>query len=324
MGNRTFNRVLALAIILLILASCDFQDGKEGRSFSNLSLLESIELDKPYLRFQFEDESFYTYDFSTKQIILLNQDFEELKSLGSQGDGPKENLLVRDYFILDEDRVGLFDVEKNTYKIQDFEDSVYFYHKFSKNIQKGALINDHEVVIGSFGNHVKLEFDIFDFKTNEYSPIQKVNDFFSEENSGLIYEGQLKVENGKMYFMSYFSSFWFIYDLKDGTVKSGTYWFEYENPKVLDLGGAVMLDNAPELFYDSFFFKNQIVIITNFGDKEFPDQRILDFYSLDDFEYIKSIPLPNLNEATPSEGFHINENKIGIRYEDKLYFFELN
>lgn len=308
----------------MMIAACDFEGKSKGRNFSNLTLLDSIELDKPYLRFQFKNESFYTYDFSTKQIILLNQDFEELKSLGSQGDGPKENLLVRDYFILDENKVGLFDVEKNTYKIQDFEDSVYFYHKFSKDIQKGALINDHEVVIGSFGNHVKLEFDISNLNTNEYSPIKQVNDFFSEENSGLIYEGQLKVRNDKMYFMSYFSSFWFIYDLKDGNVKSGTYWFEYENPKVLDLGGAVMLENAPELFYDSFFFKDQIVLISNFGDKEFPDQRILDFYSLDDFEYIKSIPLPNLNDAIPDGGFHIKRNKIGIRYEDRLYFFELN
>ncbi len=313
--------VIVMIIANFLLVGCSNDPSDKSRIMSKLSLVDSISLDSPLLRFQFSEEKIYAYDFYEKSIVKLNRDYSVLSKMGSWGDGPKENLLVRNFEILEDEKIAVFDVEKNTFKIQDFKDSVYFYKKFNYNILNGAYL-DSVVIISRFSDKNSMGFEIFNLKSFEYKPINHLNQLFDEDYSGLIYEGKLTRLNNKIYFTSYFSSFWFIYDVFSEKLETGSYLQKLKNPSVFDNGSIMMLEDAIEIIYDSFISDDFIYIISNVGEKGYLNQRFLDIYDIKNFDYIESYPLPNFNEATPDEGFYIEDNKIGILYEDKIYIFK--
>lgn len=311
----------SLIIACFLLFGCSKDQSNQSRIISKLTLIDSVALDSPLLRFQFSDKNLYGYDYYEKSIIRLDKDFSVLSKLGSWGDGPKENLLVRNYEILEDEKIAIFDVEKNTFKIQDFNDSVYLYKKFDYNILNGAYL-DSVVIVSKFSEKNSIGFDLFNLNNFEYTPIDPLNKLFNEDYSGLIYEGNLTHVGNKIYFTSYFSSFWFIYDVISKDLQSGSYLQNLKNPKVFDNGSIMMLENATEIIYDSFFSDDLIYIISNVGEKDYSDQRFLDIYDINNFEYIKSYPLPNINETTPDEGFYMGSDKVGILYEDKIFIFK--
>jgi len=323
MRNRFVVRhaINSLIIACFLIYGCSKDQSNQPRIISKLTLIDSVALDSPLLRFQFSEGNLYGYDYYEKSIIRLDKDFSVLSKLGSWGDGPKENLLVRNYEILTDEKIAIFDVEKNTFKIQDFSDSVYYYRKIDYNILNGANL-DSVVIVSKFSEKNSMGFDFFNLNTFEYTPIDPLNKLFNEDYSGLIYEGKLTHLGGKIYFTSYFSSFWFIYDVITKDLKTGTYLQKLKNPSVFDNGTIMMLENANEIIYDSFFSNDHIYIISNVGEKNYSNQRFLDIYDINNFEYIKSYPLPNLNGTSPDEGFYMESNQIGILYEDKIFIFK--
>lgn len=308
--------------IVSFLASCTSQNEPKKRVFYPVSLTDSLTLDLPLLRFQEFDGKMYAYDFYDKRIVQIDSNFQVIKQLGSFGDGPKENLLVREYQVLSNDLVAIVDVDKNTFKIQSFEDSVYFYQKFDFDIEGGAYLEDSVLLTMAMEDRLRLNFAHYSIGNSRKEPISALNDLFQEDYSGLIYQGKLLSNKERIVFTSYFSSFWFVLDKKSGEVQFGKYLHDYEKPKVLDEGGIVMLEDAPELIYDSFMTPNEILIISNVGHTDYPDQRILDVYDLE-FNYLRSYPLPNLNDTTPDEVFTFKESEVVILYEDKLFFFQI-
>ena len=124
-----FYMLLFWVSFMSFFSSCESENG-QTRIFEDITIIKSIDLDPPLIRISSEGEDFYGYFYHEKQLIKLNSDFEAIESLGGFGDGPKENLLVRNYQVLEDGKIALFDTEKNTFKIQDFLDSVYYYHKF--------------------------------------------------------------------------------------------------------------------------------------------------------------------------------------------------
>jgi hypothetical protein len=316
--------VILFVTAIFFLLGCSSKESKKERLFSSIVLEDSISLDLPLLRFQKYQNGFYAYDFSEKSIVKLDSEFNLIDRLGSWGDGPKENLLIRNYKILDEDLVAIFDVEKNTFKIQDFKDSVYVYKKFDFNIHGGIYTDSTSIIISRISDKMRMEFLRTNLNSSETEILLEINNFFVEDYSGLTFEGKINELDGKIYFTSYFSSFWFIYDIHTKEIKSGKYIYDYNKPKVLDTGGMVMLEDAPELIYDSFISSRYMFIVSNLADRNYPDQRILDIYDIGNFEYLQSFPLPNLNDTSPDEGFYIDDSKIAILYEDKVYFFKLS
>jgi hypothetical protein len=67
---------------------------------------------------------------------------------------------------------------------------------------------------------------------------------------------------------------------------------------------------------------DEILIISNVGHVDYPDQRILDVYDLE-FNYLRSYTLPNLNDTIPDEVFSFKESEVVVLYEDKLFFFQI-
>jgi len=315
---------LSLGFALLFVSGCKIGgNNKEERNFKNLQEVEKITLDLPLIRFQAYRDFVFAYEYSSKSLFKLNPSFQVLDTLGGWGVGPKENLLVRNYQIFEDNKAAIFDTEKSTFKIQDFSDSVYYYHKFTKNVERGIFLNEDLLITLSSGSKMKLEFDFFDIKKSEFIPIKNINKLYDIDYSFLIHEGKLLQNKNLVVFTPYFSDQWFTFDTKTKELKEGKYLKEFPIPRVKQIGDGFMLDAAPDLMIDSFILGNYLAIISNVGEKKLGENRILDLYSLSDLSYSHSYVLPDINDAIPDDGFVLRDSKIGIVYEDELVIFEL-
>ncbi|MCH7410137.1 hypothetical protein MM239_12080 [Belliella sp. DSM 111904] len=307
-----------------ILFSCENSKGKTSKSrvFEEIVFVDSIYLDLPLYRIQFDLDTGFGYYYPEKMIFKFDKSFRTVDTLGRRGDGPKENLMVRNFQVNKQGNVEIFDSELNRFKVQDFEDSVYFSHNFNINISGGYHFGGNKFVVWYMKDKSKLAFDFLDINTNESIPIESINSQFDIDHSGLIYEGVVNVTGDELFFTSYFASFMFKYNFKTKEFLQTKYIQDFPLPKVLEIGSGVMLDNADELILDSFIFQGKLILISNVGDKNFPSQRFLDVYDAKTLEYEKSYPLPDLNDAVPDEGFAYSKDQIGILYEDLIAIFK--
>ncbi len=309
--------------LIVTIFSCKSAGDSPERTFSDIVLLDSIELELPLRRIMYQNGNFYSYDYFSKSILKHDINFKIIDSLGRMGEGPSENLMVRNYQPFDLNKLMIFDSEKHSFKVQDFYDSVYLYHKFMTPVERGVAVNESLLIIIASLTDFKLGFSYYDLKSSKSEHIEKINALFDVENSRLIYEGKVLIEENFVVHTSYFSNHWFVYNTINKDLKVGAYRYEFEIPKVLEFGGGIMLDNAPELITDTFLHGSKLFVISNVGEREYPEQQVLDIYDLVTTEYITSYMLPKLQDSTPSEGFYIESDRIGIRYEDYLYFLQL-
>jgi len=325
MNNLKFGKArLYVVYAFLLVSGCKIGgNNQKEREFKNLHQIEKIALDLPLIRFQAFGDFVFAYEYSNKRLFKLNPSFQILDTLGGWGDGPKENLLVRNYQIFADYKAAIFDTEKSTFKIQDFSDSVYYYHKFSKNVERGIFLNEDLLITLSSGSKMNLEFDFFDILKSEFIPIKNINKLYDLDHSFLIHEGKLLQKKNIVVFTSYFSNQWFTFDTETKELKVGKYLKEFPIPQVIQIGDGFMLDDAVDLIIDSFVLGDYIAIISNVGERKFGENRILDLYSLSDLSYSHSYVLPDLNDTIPDDGFVLDDSKIGIVYEDELVIFEL-
>lgn len=320
MSKNHFGELFAIAILLFLTIGCS-RDTEPNRSIKNIYLKDSIELVKPLKRFEVSGNYIYCYDFYDKSLLKLSKEFKILDNLGKWGEGPKENLLVRNYHILADNKLSIFDTEKHTFKIQDFNDSVYYYRKFSVPVERGVQIDDANLILVATEKGIRLNYKNFNILKDSYNDINEINDLFIDENSALVHEGKLIVAGTRLIHTSYFSDLWFTYDLSQDKLTTSNYLYRFDIPKVIKFGVGVMLDNSPALIADSFILNDFLAIISNVSEPDFPENRVLDLYDLDNMKYVKSYTLPDLNGTKPSEGFQFNKNEVGLIYEDKIYLF---
>ncbi|MCH7397409.1 hypothetical protein MM236_05390 [Belliella sp. DSM 107340] len=315
--------VMVIATGFLFSCEDSSNKGRHDRIFDEVVLVDSMYLELPLYRIQFDLDTGYGYYYPEKMIFKFDQKFRTLDTLGRWGDGPKENLMVRNFQINQSRSVEIFDSELNRFKIQDFNDSVYFSHNFSKSILGGSYFGDNKFIVWSIEDKAKLVFDYIDISSNEIKPVEEINILFREDHSGLIYEGVVNVSRNELFFTSYFASFMFKYNFQTGEVTHSKYIQDFPLPQVLEIGSGVMLDNAAELILDSFIYEDKLILISNVGERKFPGQRILDVYNTKSLKYEKSFLLPKLNDTAPDEGFlHVN-GLIGILYEDLVGIFKV-
>lgn len=325
MQNFKFGKAwLYVGYALLFVSGCKIGgNNKEERKFKTLQEVEKVALDIPLIRFQAYGDFVFAYEYSNKSLFKLDPSFQVIDTLGGWGDGPKENLLVRNYHVFADYKVAIFDTEKSTFKIQDFSDSVYYYHKFTKNVERGLFLNEGLLITLSSGSKMKLEFDFFDIKKSEFIPIKNINKLYDLDYSFLIHEGKLLQNKNMVVFTPYFYDQWFTFDTKTKELKVGKYLKEFPIPQVKQIGDGFMLDEAPDLIIDSFLLRNYLAIISNVGEKKLGENRILDLYNISDLSYSHSYVLPEINDAIPDDGFVLRDSQIGIVYEDDLVIFEL-
>jgi hypothetical protein len=322
MKKRCFNATIIL-IIIVAFSSCKEKKGS-SRVFFDISILDTLTFDFPIRRVSSKGQNFYSYDFYNKSLLKHNLDFQIVDSLGKWGEAPHENLLIRNYEVRSDNKVYIFDTEKHSFKIQDFSDSVYFYHKFKSKVDRGVVISDSLLFTVSDRTGFRLNFSFFNLFDFSFKPVQELNALMDEEYSMLTYEGKLYSLDEKIIHTAYFSDFWFVYNSSLNKVFVYDYLFDYDKPEVVTVGGGIMLNGSSEIILDSFGHGDYIFMLSNVADRNFPEQRVLDIYDINNGNYLKSYILPKHLDRLPTEGFSLKSNKVGFLYEDSIILIQLN
>ena len=209
-------------LFVLLLAQCEVQSNDFiDRRIYSVEVVDSFGMDTPLKRFVYKKPFFYAYNFYSKQIQKHNRGFEMVNAMGGEGDAPFENRVILNYAILDcEDRLGIFDSDKNTYKIQDWNDSIFLYLKIDRNFDRGVVLSDSTIFISyTYDNDMKLGFAIINSTDGTYFELMNFNKEFSEPTSSFIYEGKLVKFGDKVYSFSYLFNEFFVFDLQGLSVK---------------------------------------------------------------------------------------------------------
>ena len=147
-----------LILVFVHVVGCEVKSDKIiDRKIYSVDVADSFSIEAPLKRFKFQYPNFYSYN---KQLHKHDLNFKVINSLGGEGDAPFENRVVLNYSILSEDRVGIFDSDKKSYKIQDWNDSVHFYFKANKNFGRGIVLNDSSIFLSFSYDEMKLGFAI--------------------------------------------------------------------------------------------------------------------------------------------------------------------
>jgi hypothetical protein len=293
--------------VFLVISSCTPQsEDIVSRVFSEIQTYEEITFKDPLKRFKSYDDFFSSYNFYTKAIYKHGRNFETIDTLGKEGDAPYENRMVLNYSILNDSTLAIFDSEKNTFKIQDWNDSVYFYHKFQRNFERGELLNDSILVITEArGSRYKMGFGYVNLYTNEYSSMKFANDVLNEELSFFTYEGIIIADGSDIYSFSYNYTDFLKISLDDSMISKLNYGYplEKKKPEVFEINGGFMTGDNPQYIMDAHIDEKFIWILSNVSEKGFENNRILDVYLKEGFLYLKSYVLPNIDNDPPSEMF---------------------
>jgi hypothetical protein len=287
------------------------------RKLLALRTYEKITFDEPLKRFKHYGDFFCSYNFYTKAIYKHNRNFEILDTLGRAGDASYENRMIRNYSVLSDSTLAIFDSEKNSFKIQGWNDSVYYYHKFKQNLDRGELLNDSILIISeAYGSRYKMGYAYVNINTNEYKSMKFANDMLNEDLSFFTYEGILIADGKDLYNFSYNYTEFLKISLFDSTIIKLNYGYplEQKKPKAFEIAGGFATGDNPQYILDVHIDEKFIWILSNVSEKGFENNRVLDVYEKAGFQYQKSYVLPNIDDEPPVEIFK-DEDYCYIRYE---------
>ena len=290
------------------------------RKLYSIEVVDSFLINDPFKRFTFQAPFFYSYNFYSKQLHKHDMNFVVLDSLGGEGDAPHENRVVLNYKVLTQERVGIFDSDKNTYKIQDWNDSVHFYFKMNKTFDRGVVLNDSSVLMSyTYDKDVKLGFAISDVKNDLYSELEDVTKELYEPVSSFIYEGKLVKDGNDVYSFSYLYSNFFKIGLLDSSVTRLDYGYDFDidKPKVFEISGGYLADDNPTYVVDAIVGHDYIYVLSNYPIRGFSDNRVLDVYDKRGFKYLRSHVIPN-KRGYPANELFTDGKFIYFKYESAI------
>lgn len=315
----------SLFLVFVYFVGCEVKSDKIiDRKIYSVDVVDSFSVDAPLKRFKFHYPNFYSYNFYTKQLHKHDLNFKVIDSLGGEGDAPFENKVVLNYSILSEDRVGIFDSDKKSYKIQDWNDSVHFYFKADKNFGKGIVLNDSSIFLSFFYDEMKLGFAINTIRDGRFFELQDVNQEFNEPTSYFTYEGKLVRDGDEVYSFSYLYTDFFKIDTRDSSVTRLKYGYDHDfgKPKVHKIPDGYMADDNPTIIADAIVTEDRIYVLSNYSIRRFRSNRLLDVYDKKGFRYLKSYLVPNRREYPPGEVF-TDGKYMYFKYEDIILKVEL-
>lgn len=270
------------------------------------------------------DEIFYNNhiffkDYANQQIIKTDLKGNILNTYGKRGESPKENIMIRGFFV-DQDSYYTSDAVKNVISKITFQDSLLYYFKPDFQIGiSGFLKNDKLIIKGSKVsegvtkivfyfvdpiNNIKKEIDVSKFYdvTMNYSDLIFDGFFASTPDGGLIYVPHYN--NQVIKFNSY------------GEIEYGNKLI-YDVPFLeLNIKGSVVFPSGNDNphFYSISTNENFYFIQSSIGDKRFGNQTmIVDMYEISTGKYYSSLKIP-IND----KGFFPNTVRA---YHNNLYIF---
>lgn len=312
-------RICIFSVLLIFLTiRCSLKNEKTiAREIEGIQVAESYTLPAPLKRFQYKEPFFYSYNYLSKELHKHDRGLVILDSLGGQGDAPYENRVVLNYHIFDDSRVGIFDSDKNIYKIQDWEDSIFVFFKIDRKFERGVTLNDSLVALSySYGDDAKLGLARANILSGTYEEFDQANIELNEPLSSWIYEGKLLNDKRWLFAFSYLFTDFFKIDLSTNNIERLNYGYglDAKKPEVFEIEGGYMAGDNTLYITDASIDKKYAYLLSNLAERDFPANRILDVYQLDGFRYVKSFLVPNRSDAPPDEVF-TDDQFVYFRYE---------
>lgn len=323
--NRLFINSFACLLFLIFLISCDKKpsNGEINRKKKHLRLVAEYSISEPLKRFQLNpyERGFLAYQFSKKQIVHMDESFKIVKRMGSEGDAPYENRMILNYQILDKDWIAIFDTEKNTFKIQNWQDSVQKFFKFPEKFERGVLVNDSLIVYTFFdSDDVRMRFATRLVNENyQFQLVKQLNLLIDEPLSGFIYEGNLAKSDDYIYnFSGLYTEFLRLnyHTMKSEKLNYGVYK-NFQKPEIISIAGGYFSANNPEITRHATISQGKIFVLSNVSNSDFGNNKVIDVYRELDFEYQYSYTLENLMDFSPLEIF-VSENEIYLAQDQKV------
>jgi hypothetical protein len=310
--SRDFTHSLLLSIfcIVLIFACQTTEQVHEiKRIKKEITIVDKTPILEAWKRFQPNkyENGFLAYDFNKKRLVKLDDNFEFLEALGAEGDSPTENRMILNFQQLDRDWVAIFETEKNTFKIQNWQDSVKVYFKFPERFERGVLIGDSLIYYTFFdGKDVRLRFASRNTKKDfDFESLSQLNELVDEPVSGFIYEGAVSASKDFFYNFSGLYTEFVRINLISGASEKLNYGIRpnTSKPKVLEVAGGYYAPNNPIITIDAKIHNGLIYTLSNVSTSDFGKKRVIDVYQEIDFKYLYTFSLEKLGEFYPTEIF---------------------
>lgn len=295
-----------------------------SRNFSGKVLkVREFPLETRVSRFNVEGDWIYMVDYINQSIAGL-KDGKEMFSVGSKGEGPKENLSIGFFDVdLSDSVISIIDIGQNAIKQITFNKSLQNYYKTDYLISRGVKIDDSNFLISTTQSDLQqLKFVIININNGEKKELTKVNELFKEEYSGLLYDGFLIRANDKNYYVCYQSNLFICFnDNGDLIFKSKTI-IEPRSAEIIKRG-AFIIPHGVITVLDIDVDDQYLYVLSSVKEAKEGDFLSIDCYNSQNGKYHKSILVPIREGYDFPRNIRVVRNSVYVQYENNMVLYEL-
>lgn len=333
-------KIIVPIILIVIIGLIYYLNYKEDtkNNVESANRTYDIELDFLYEiqhEYSFTDEliindKIYLKDYHNQQIIEtdLKGNFENI--YGNQGGGPKENLMIRGFFI---DELGYYtsDSQKNVISNVTFNNELIYHYKPSFHLSISGFLKSGKAI--AKGNTVTedkntvLNFLLIDPKNESETRIDVSNIYdLNEPYSDWVYDGAFTpAADGGLFYIPHYSNTIIKFD-NNGEIDYRSKLI-YDVPKiVLTKAGTSVFpaENDAPHYYSSSNDGDFLYVQSSIGDsKHGLNTLIIDIYKSSNGTYFSSIPIKKSTDDTFPNSIKVYNNKLYLFYEQSIKVFQL-
>jgi len=265
-------------------------------------------------------------------IIDNNQNVHKLSAEGvlegkyvKEGGAPFENGQLSSIRINNED-LGLVDIDKNTIRIQDQKENLKEFRKLITPIYNGVPVNQNLfIVVSDLGSESSFELvditkteplwslrldSLLQFPTSDYAEIVSEG-YFTYNLKGDVFYVPGRI--GKFVCFNKSGDVSYLATTLDRTPAPKVY-----TKQIMKGINALMFVREPDYYvnYSASADNEFLYILSKHKNRKSEDFRSIDMYSVDDGEYFRSLAVPNFGQQVPIEIVILNNQRICILYEN--------
>lgn len=337
------NKVLLLTIIILILGGIFYLNYKEDtkNKVENLSeRLFNIKIDTLSVvnhQFAFTDqlianEHIYLKDYSNQQIIEINYAGDLLKTYGKYGSGPKENQLIRGFFI-DKTSYYTSDSEKNVLsKINMNSGDLEYYYKLKEPASISGFLSSGKVIVKSEKIFDK-SFPVLNFKLvdplKEESFRIDVSEFYNvdQPHSSWIYDGSfVPTKDGGVVYVPFYNHKILKFDNNGNLVYSKNLIYQVPEIKLKTIGDmTVPEENDRPHYYSGSANSKKLYLLSSVllssKEKGIP----IDIYDYKSGDYVNSISINRNSDGNFPNAILVDDhNRLILFYEQSFTILKMS
>lgn len=300
---------------------------KVEKSFEFYGKANRVELDNK--------ENIIFLNYYDQTLDFYNKQGLKVKTIGQKGEAPWQNNNVVSFFLEDGIGYSLFDAGKQAIKVFNVEDSMTLFSKLSGEYSFSGLLtgmNDW-VYSQNQGSDMALVFGKFQIDTfSIYKSISFKNLFekdvekFPSGDLDLIFQGYFSGgKNAPVVYTLMYGGYFIITNDKKTFLVRTIDQFPLANYIEKDLGSGIVEHGVNYDFpvnYDAASNSEFHFVLSNVIDNSFGKNRVIDIYSIERGDYIKSIKVPEQKDGQRAIAISVNnQNKVAVLFEDGLVLY---